>query len=76
MKKFKSKFVLDGKTYECEVIDGVRYVEGKMVDEFFETLADDQKLRFARVGKMALDGEKRGIKPPKKKYQYYINEPL
>ncbi len=71
--RFKGSFVLDGKIYKCEVINGIRYVEGKTVRQFFETLTDEQKRRFAVVGKLALKDERLGVKPPKNKYQYYLN---
>lgn len=34
MEKYKGKLTLGNKEYECEVIDGVRYIDGKTVDEF------------------------------------------
>ena len=29
MEKYKGKLTLGNKEYECEVIDGVRYIDGK-----------------------------------------------
>lgn len=71
---FKGKIVFEGKSYECEVINGERFIEGKTVHEFFKTLSPSQQIKFARIGKMALEDEARGIKPPKNKYQYYLSE--
>lgn len=38
MEKYKGKLTLGNKEYECEVIDGVRYIDGKTVDEFYNEL--------------------------------------
>lgn len=69
----KGSFELDGTTYQCEVKDGARYVEGKTVDEFYETLTFDQKLRFSRVGREALKDERLGVKPLNGKYEAMVN---
>jgi hypothetical protein len=74
VKKFKGRFYFDGKYYNCEVIDGIRYIEGKTVDEFMGTVTDEQNARIARVGKMAIEDEIKAINPPKGKYEYYANE--
>lgn len=72
----KKKVQIGDKWYECEVKDGIRYIGGMTVDEFLETQTDEQNEKAARVGAMAILDEMKGIKPPKGKYQYYMNEPL
>jgi hypothetical protein len=36
-----------------------------------KTISDEDMVRMAKVGAMALDDERKGIKSPKGKYQYY-----
>jgi len=67
---------VNGKKYAVEIRGGVRFIDGKTVEEFCATLDKDTLLRASRIGKMAIEDEIKGIKPPKGKYQYYINEPL
>ena len=74
--KHKGTINLDGKTYEVEVKDGVRYIEGKTVDEFIETLTKDQLDRSAAMGLMAIKHEIAGKPISKGKLQYYLNEDL
>lgn len=59
------------KKYSCEVKDGVRYIDGKTVDEFLKMLPLDEVIKMAKVGTMALEDEIQGEIPPKGKYQYY-----
>lgn len=72
----KSVVNIGGQNYEVEVKNGIRYIDGKTVDEFLETLDTETLLKASRVGKMAIDDEIKGVTPAKGKYQYYINEPL
>jgi len=64
-----------GKNYPVEVRNGERFIDGKTVSEFCETLDLDTRLRAARVGLMALRDEAGITKHAKGKYQYHINEP-
>ena len=41
MKKYKGTVRIDGKEYPCEVKNGVRYINGMTVDEFYNTLPLD-----------------------------------
>lgn len=72
----KGKVNIDGIEYDVEVKNGERFIDGKTIDEFIKILSENQLLRAANVGIMALKDEKKGIKPAKGKYQYFINEPL
>lgn len=38
----KGKITISGKVYECEVRNGVRYVDGKTVPEFAKTLSPSE----------------------------------
>lgn len=75
-KKYTGKVNIDSKTYDVEVRDGERYIDGVTVEEFMKRLTPDQMVRAARVGVMALKDERDGVKSPKGKYQYYMNEPI
>lgn len=46
----KGKITIGGKTYECEVIDGIRYVDGKTIDEFMRTLPIEDIINVAMAG--------------------------
>ena len=49
MKIYKGKINFGDKEYECEVINGIRYVEGKTVSKFIENLienSDENTLRL------------------------------
>ena len=67
----KGKIRIGKTTYDCEVKNGIRYVDGMTVEKFWGTLSEEDKLTMEKVGKMALEDEKKGITPPKGKYQYY-----
>lgn len=45
MEKYKGKLTLGNKEYECEVIDGVRYIDGKTVDEFYNELPIEEVIK-------------------------------
>lgn len=59
MNKFKHKVSIAGKEYVCEVIDGVRYIDGVTVSEFYSRLSPMEIAELARVGAAALDAERR-----------------
>lgn len=49
MKTYKGKINIGNKDYNCEVIDGIRYIEGKTVSKFVETLiknSDEDTLKL------------------------------
>lgn len=72
--ELKGTIQIGSKTYKHEVKDGVYFIDGKPADEFIETLSLEDKIRIAKVGKMALQDEIAGITPPKGKYRYYAME--
>lgn len=51
---------ISGKVYECEVRNGVRYIDGKTEPEFAKTLSPSELMDLAIVGAMAVDAEKEG----------------
>ena len=71
--EYKGEIEIAGKKYLCEVKDGVRYIDGKTVDEFFESLPITdlcEYLMLAKTGTMALDAERRGEQiSPTKEYK-------
>lgn len=56
----KGKITISGKTYDCEVRNGVRYIDGKTVSEFASTLSHREIMELAMVGAMAVEAEKEG----------------
>ena len=62
-----AEITINGKKYQTEVISGKRYIDGKTVDEFLESLDGFSIADLALIGKQALVDEKRGTKP--RKYQ-------
>lgn len=71
MAEYKGKIQIGSKIYDVEVKNDVRYIDGKTIDAFIETLSEDEMKQMALVGVMALKDEMKGVKPPKGKYQYY-----
>lgn len=51
--EYKGTLAVDGKTYKVEVIDGIRYIDGKTVDMFLLTLPFDALIDMAVVGVQA-----------------------
>lgn len=52
------------------MIDGVRYIDGKTVDEFYNELPIEEVIKLVRVGFEALKAEKNGEPfSPKEEYQ-------
>lgn len=49
--------------YQVEVIGGVRYVDGKTIDEFMKQLSVSDMEDLAEVGLQAIKDEKSGTKP-------------
>lgn len=66
-KQYKGQIRVAGRTYECEVINGVRYIDGMIVDEFYESLDPITRMKFALLGATAIDCEKQGVDIPKQK---------
>jgi hypothetical protein len=71
MKEYKSKIILNDKEYDVEVKNGVRFIDGKTVDEFMKGLDTITLLEFAEVGKIALADEKNGTT---RSYQNMMND--
>ena len=70
MEKYKGKITLGNKEYECEVIDGVRYIEGKTVEKFVAELPDEEFNALFVVRVKALKAKKNGEPfSPKEEYQ-------
>lgn len=61
MNKHKGKVTIAGVEYSCEVIDGVRYIDGKTVGEFLKTLSREAVFNLAAVGSVAVKAERDGL---------------
>lgn len=61
MSEFKGKITIAGKTYDCEVRNGVRYIDGVTSDEFIKRLPFDEVLNLCMTGIVAVEAEKGGI---------------
>ncbi|MDD5006470.1 MAG: hypothetical protein PHS93_09535 [Candidatus Omnitrophica bacterium] len=57
MKKYKGLVSIGGRKYDCEVIDGERFIDGKTVDEFLKTLDPLTLCDMAIVGFNAVKNE-------------------
>lgn len=55
---FKGKVSIAGKEYNCEVVNGIRYIDGVTVSEFAKRLSSAEILELAMVGACAVDSEK------------------
>ena len=68
----------EGRAYDVKVENGERYVKVEdswlTVDEFVSGLSTEAKVKLAKVGKVALEDEAKGIRPPKGKYQYLAED--
>lgn len=73
-KQYKGQIRVAGRTYECEVIDGVRYIDGKTVEEFYQSLDPITRMKFALLGATAIDSEKQGVDIPKQKTMDAMDE--
>ena len=60
MKVFKGKIKFGNKEYDCEVRDGIRYIDGKTVDEFLKTL-DSGYLRILANKGLRTINKKKGL---------------
>lgn len=58
-KIYKGKLKFGNKTYECEVRDGIRYIDGKTVDEFLATLDEGYGKLLSGIGQKILSGKKK-----------------
>lgn len=70
----KGTVTIDGKTYNCEVVNGERFIDGKTVDEFMKSLPTDTIQRLAQVGEKALIDEKQCKKNQENGYQEMLSE--
>lgn len=66
-KQYKGQIRVAGQTYECEIIDGARYIDGKTVEEFYQSLDPITRMKFALLGAATIDCEKQGVDIPKQK---------
>jgi hypothetical protein len=57
MKQFKGKVSIAGKEYTCEVINGVRYIDGVTAYEFAKRLSTMEFIELSEVGSKALEAE-------------------
>lgn len=69
------KINFGGKDYHFEIKNGVKYVEGKTIDEFIETLSHEDKIASMKLGMVAMNDMEKGeyCKHPKK-YEYLAND--
>lgn len=61
MKEFKGKVCISGKEYTCEVINGVRYIDGVETSEFMKRLSIKDILQLSNIGAAAVDAEIEGV---------------
>lgn len=66
-KTYKGVVRIAGKEYPCEVIDGVRYIDGVTVWEFMKRLDSTTIGNLAKIGKTAVEFEKAGVNFPAQK---------
>lgn len=63
-----------GKIYACTVINGERFIDGKTVEKFMQTLPLETVAQFAVLGCIALSDEKQGRKRKNGAYQKFIDQ--
>lgn len=57
-KEYKGKATISGRTYDVEVRNGIRYIDGVTVDEFTRRLSQSELLYLALIGAEAVDAER------------------
>ncbi len=57
--QYKGKVRISGKEYDCEVIDGERFINGQTVEVFLASLDVETKKDMASVGRKALADEQK-----------------
>lgn len=72
-KEYKANIEIGGKTYPCEVKDGVRLIDGKTIEEFFNTLTRDEVHDLAVIGRRALYLEALGRVTSRNELQRHAN---
>lgn len=60
-KEYRGAVRIGGKEYPCKVVDGVRYINGLTVNDFFNTLDIDTIINLAKIGEAAIEFEKSEI---------------
>lgn len=55
---YTGKVKIGNKVYDCEVVDGVRYIDGVTVTEFLERLPFEEQFKFAMTGYAVKECEK------------------
>lgn len=57
----KGKVKIGDREYDCEVINGERYIDGIPASEFIDRLPIEEVLKFALTGAMKMDCDKNNI---------------
>ena len=52
-----STITISGKTYNIEIKNGIKYVDGKNIDNFINSLPLESIIEMAKVGHATLKGE-------------------
>lgn len=62
MKQYKSEIIIDGLSYTCEVIKGVRFINGMTVTDFLDYIKSNSATmnRLAQIGTQAIKDEAEG----------------
>lgn len=72
-KIYKGQIKIGNNSYHVEVINGIRYIEGKTIDEFFLTLPIEEVNKLYHIGKQAIEDEKDGLQDTDCGYQQMLN---
>lgn len=59
---YKGLAKIGSKVYKCHVVDGIRYIDGKTVDEFIKTLSPELIVEMFFAGVEAIKKEKAQLK--------------
>lgn len=52
-----STITISGKTYNVEIKNGIRFIDGKNIDDFINSLPLESVIEMAKVGHATLKGE-------------------
>lgn len=72
-KTYEGQIKICDKSYHAAVIDGIMYIEGKTIDEFFNTLTIEEIRKLYHIGKQAIEDEKDGLQDVDCGYQQMLN---
>lgn len=59
----KATIVISGKKHTVEMINGERFVDGKPIDEFVDSLSPLELVEMCKVGMQAIRDEIKGTQP-------------